>query len=115
MPKAKYTGDVEKDFPWETEALQPSLIANAVASDYGDTADQIAVIEAHLMERFKYIYKNNSTFGKKFIRKGDKQRDLLTQYMRHWSEAFMRKTYPVEYARRVPTHESNLFHFTKRP
>jgi len=110
----KYTGFVSADFPEESAALLPCLIADNVAGDYADTPEQFKELAEYLEYRFALHYWKPD-FGKKFIKQDEKARNLMTQFMRHWSESFCKKNWPTQYNKRVKTYESNCFEFTKRP
>lgn len=110
----KYTGDVKIDFPEETSALLPCLVAANVASDYADTTAQDIQLQDYLNEKFANHY-SSPDFGKKFIKGNEKAWDLMISFMRHWSEDWLQKNYPTQYAYRIDTHESKFFKFTKRP
>jgi hypothetical protein len=109
----KYTGNFEADFN-EDSPLIPEIVLESAMSDYADTAEQGAALSHFLIEKFKAVYSSNKRLGKKFAKQDNAARDLLFQFGRHWSESWLKKNYPKQYAARVPTFESNLFEFTRR-
>ena len=111
--KTKYTGCVSQDFPYETAALLPCLIADDVAGNYADTDEQFKGLAEYLESRFALHYWKPD-WGKKFIKQDEKARNLMRDFMRHWAESWLKKNYPVQYSKRVKTYESNCFEFTRR-
>jgi hypothetical protein len=111
--KAKYTGNFEIDFN-EDSPLIPEIVLESAMSDYADTAEQGATLSQFLLAKFKVVYAANERLGKKFAKQDNAARDLLFQFGRHWSEGWLKKNYPKQYAARVRTFESNLFEFTRR-
>lgn len=109
----KYTGDFNKDFN-ENSPLIPEMVLESVVSGYADDDGQHADLSIFLVDKFKRLYANNARFGAKFAKQDNKARDLLRSFGRHWSESWLKKNYPAQYAKRVKTYESQYFEFTKR-
>ena len=111
--RPKYTGDFERDFN-EDSPLIPEMVLGSVVSSYADDDGQHADLEIFLIDKFKRLYSNNARFGKKFSKQDNKARDLIRSFGRHWSEGWLKKNYPKQYAARIRTLESNLLEFTRR-
>lgn len=109
----RYTGNFELDFN-EDSPLIPELVLESVVSQYADDDGQAADLAVFLVDKFKRLYSNNASFGKKFEKQDTKARDLMKNFARHWSEGWLKKNYPKQYAARIRTFESNLFEFTRR-
>lgn len=76
-PKAKWTGDIEKDLPhfalW--------VMAGFVVQD--------REIANYLAQKAVTIYKHNKNFGSKFLAGDNKERDLMIMFMKHWLDALL--------------------------
>lgn len=88
--------------------LLPSVIADSVCGEaaYFLKSDIPLGYSNRLAERADAVYEANKRFRRMLNGKGDRPRDMLYGFMRHWLAGFIRKDHPALF-RRLPAGFAN--------
>lgn len=92
--------NISDDTPICTEIVAETVVNELLCGEIKTVMTEKEYVDAykHLVEHAETIYQHNADFRKKIKGKGNRGRDYLYSFMRHWLSAWVAKNIPKLFA-----------------